>query len=73
MVIPPKEMRKSKLKSFLFLCNTHIASLECLSAVELCGCVELEKEYSCSLMKGKGDLTISVRELLMEYNTEEGS
>jgi len=73
LVIPPKDMNKSKLKNFLFLCNTHIASLECLSAVELGGCLEMDKKISCKLSGGARGLSISVRDLLMEYKTNEGA
>jgi hypothetical protein len=72
LVIPPKDMKKSKLKNFLFLCNTHIASLECLSAVELGGCLEVDKKISCKLSGGARGPSISVRDLLMEYKTNDG-
>ena len=72
LVIPPKDMKKSKLKNFLFLCNTHIALLECLSAVELGGCLEMDKKISCKLSGGARGPSILVRDLLIEYKTNDG-
>ena len=67
-----KGAKKSSMTAYVNLCNYHVAAMEALSVIELNGVKDLEVKISVKLAKGNTTERLSVRDLLMEYKTEEG-
>lgn len=66
-----KGEKKSKQKAYIELCHIHTAAMECTSVVELTGIKNLDDSISVKLSDGEGEKKLSIRDLLMEYKTED--
>ena len=60
------------MKKYLELCNIHISAMEALSGIELTGIKELDVQITVKRANSKETIKLSVRDMLMEYQTEAG-